>query len=164
MNLSSLRISPAQLKISCIIYVHCIWIPANLKIWLLLIDLSYSWSLRRKHNKGAKHKHSGICHILNYMQIFNLSISHIHLSEHNFKVRALWKAKFKWLILASPIASAYCHTLAISLFPTCSINGNNEKLPELILQDAELEGAEGNQEQHQALRFHVTWSETADYV
>lgn len=59
---------------------------------------------------------------------------------------------------------AYCHTLAISFFPICIINGNNEKLPELILQDAELEGAEGNHEQYQALRFHVTWTETADYV
>lgn len=90
------------------------------------------------------------------MQIFNLSVSHMHLRERNFKERALWETKFKWLILASLIASSYCHTLAISFFPTRSINGNNEKLPELILQDAELEGAEGNQEQHQALRFHVT--------
>lgn len=98
------------------------------------------------------------------MLLFNLSINHIHLSKITLNLRALWKGKFKWLFLASPNAIAYCHTLAISFFPTCIINGKNEKLPELTLQDAERAGDEGNQKQHQALRFHVTWTETADYV
>lgn len=101
-NLSSLGISPAQFKSSCIIYVHCIWIPANLKIWLLLAVLSCSWSLWSKHVKGPR-----TCYFLNYMQLFNLGINHIHLSKDNFKVRELRKGKFQLLILASPNASAY---------------------------------------------------------